>query len=39
VQERLLLAALTGASMDEVLKIEGILEGGADGDIQQEAGR
>jgi hypothetical protein len=39
VQERMLLAAATGATMDEILKVEGILEGEEDGDTitRQEA--
>jgi hypothetical protein len=39
VQERLLVAAITGATMDELLEVEGILEGEEDGDAQREAGR
>jgi hypothetical protein len=39
VQERMLLAAATGATMEEILEVEGILESEEDGDTtHQEAG-
>jgi hypothetical protein len=37
--ERMLIAAATGASMEEILEVEGILDGEEDGDAQREAGR